>query len=471
MRNANLQVLLVGLVALIVPAARAQPEQDLETRFLRQQREIDRELEQQRLEDAPLESILDWQWGGWIEYYAFHFDDGVQRSRVVQRPAMSIWTRLRADDGAHEVFARVRLEYTYFNPGDEIRRQQDWEGPNFDRAWYAVDIGRALRMTEAGSPIQLRAKIGRQEVVFGTGYALDLPMDAAQVEARIHDFRVVGLVAKTIGSYPNIDRSEPVDSHSDRLFLGTQVSYTGWQNHEPFVYAFWNNDRTDERPEDWFQNYAYDTYYIGIGSRGELTNRLMYWAEGVFEGGRSYGNRQFLKQDYVQAWGWDLGLEYLFDTQTKPRLAFEYMYASGDGNRWGSPTNAAGGNRFGRKDTSFSAFGYRNTGISAAFIPSNLHIWRLSGSLLPLEQHEFFRDFEVGTDWFLYHKDEPEGAISDPTATVGSGYVGWEMDYYLNWRFASDLSWTARWGVFFPGKAYQDGSARHFFFTGLTWSF
>jgi len=45
------------------------------------------------------------------------------------------------------------------------------------------------------------------------------------------------------------------------------------------------------------------------------------------------------------------------------------------------------------------------------------------------------------------------------------------MDYFINWRLSSDLSWTIRWGTFFPGAAYSEQDTRHFIFTGLTWSF
>ena len=446
-------------------------EGDLEGRFLQQQRLIDDKLRQERAAEAPLDRLLDLQWGGWLEYYSFNFNDGVQSSRNVQRPGLSVWTRLRLDDGAHELFARMKLRYTYFNPGDQIDRQEDWWGPNFDQAWYQIDVGRAFRLNRPSDPIQLKARIGRQNVVFGTGYVLDMPLDAVLLNAKLYDFRVQGLVGKTIGSFPNIDRSPPVDSHSNRLLYGVQVEYEGWQRHVPFVYAIWNNDRTDERPKDWAQNYGYDSFYAGGGLRGELAHNLNYWAEGVFESGHDYGDGDIWTRDYIESYGWDLGLEKLFDAPMRPRLAAEYMFASGDRGRLLSPTSAAGGNRGDRKDSGFVGFGFRDTGIAASPTLSNLHVWKAGASLAPLERYELFRDLEVGTNWFLYHKNRSRGAISDPTAGEFEGYVGWEMDYFINWRLASDLSWTIRWGTFFPGDAYMQRDCRHFLLTGVTWSF
>jgi len=444
---------------------------DAEDRFFRQQRLLDEQLRQERRDKAPLASRVDLQYGGWLEYYAFHYDDGVQNSREVHRPGLSVWARLRIDDGAHELFARARLRYTYFDPGDEIRRQEDWWGPNFDQAWYQIDVGRAFRLNEPGDPLQLRARIGRQPVVLGTGFIMDMPLDAVVLDAGIYDFRVRGLFGKSIGSYPNIDRSEPVDSHSDRLFYGVQLSYEGWQKHVPFVYAMWNNDRTDERPKDLFQNYSYDSFYAGFGARGELAPNFNYWAEGVYECGHSFGDGAFRQQDRIEAYGWDIGVEKLFKGRMKPRIVAEYMFGSGDPDRLFSPHSAAGGNRGDRKDTSLVGFGFRDTGIALAPTVSNLHVWRLGGSISPLEQVEFLRHLEIGTNWFLYHKNSSRGAISDPLADSFDGYVGWEMDYYLNWRLASDLSWTIRWGTFFPGSAFSDRDTRHMVFTGVTWSF
>jgi hypothetical protein len=439
--------------------------------FLQQQREIDQKIYDERAQGTPIESLLDWQWGGWIDYYLFDFDDGIQSQRVYQRPSLVAWTRITIDDDAHEFFARGRLTFNYFNPGDEYTLQSDWVGPNLDRGWYRIDVGHALRLTKPADPYQLNVRIGRQDVTFGTGYALDLPLDAVWLDARLHDFRINTLFGKTIASYPNVDRDDPVDSHSNRCFLGVQASYEGFERHVPFIYALWNNDATDERPQNPFQAYSYDTEYFGFGSRGELAHNLNYWAEGVFEFGHGYGLGDYVHRTDVNAWGWDLGAEYLFDLPSRPRVSGEYMFASGDPDRIFSPTNATGGNSRNRQDTSFIAFGYRDTGLDSGLALSNLHIWRAGAACSPLEQVELLRQMEIGTNWFLYQKNRSRGAISDTTAQEFEGYVGWEMDYFINWRLGQDLSWTLRWGMFFPGTAYADRDGRSFLFTGVTWSF
>lgn len=466
----------VTAVGLTAPSLTAQDRRDLASptttdELIRRQRLLDEQLDERRQELAPLTTLMDWQWGGWLEYYVFSFDDGIQSQRVLQRPALALWTRLQLDGGAHEIFARMRMTYEYFRPGDEFVRRRDWIGPNLDRGWYRIDIGRALRITEPSDPYQVAVRAGRQEVRFGTGYTLDLPLDAVTIDAEIQDFRITGLIGKTTGSYPNIDRSAPVSGHSNRHFFGVEVRYEGLGTHVPFAYVVWQNDRTDERPKDPFQNYAYDSEYYGLGARGSIAHNFNYWTEWVLENGDSFGDGQIVRRDSIDAWAWDVGAEYIWDHPTHPRVAAEYMFASGDPGRRFSPTSAAGGNRGDREDSGFVEFGFRDTGVASGLVRSNLHIWRAGASWIPFPQHRLFRDFEAGTNWFLYHKHHRRAAISDTTADTYSGYVGWEMDYFLNWRLASDLAWTARWGVFFPGQAFSDRDTRHFFFTGITWSF
>lgn len=481
MNNATQRFAIFLAVALAAPAGRAlaQPaapafEQRGLNQWLDEQRSVDDVLDEERAELAPLTTFFNWQWGGWLEYYVFSFDDGVQSHRVLQRPGLSLWTRLKFDQGAHEIFARMRLNYEYYNPGDEYLpyRQQDWVGPNLDRGWYYIDVLRALRLQEPGGSLGLEAWIGRQEARLGAGYVLDLPLDAVRIDARALDFEFQFLLGKTIDSYPNlIERSVAALGEQDRHFFGFEARYDGFDRHVPFFYMLFQNDEGDERPEDFYQSYGYDSEHFGFGSRGQLAHNLHYWAEFVYEGGRSFGDGAIWRQDKIDAWGLDVGVEKLWDHPTRPRVTLEYMFGSGDGDRRLSPIGAAGGNRGDRVDSGFATFGYRDTGIAANLLNSNLHVWKLGGSFVPAPQVELLRDLELGTNAFLYHKHQRKGAISDPTADTHLGYVGWEMDWFANWRLTSDLSWTIRWGMFFPGDAYSDQSSRHMLFTGLTWSF
>lgn len=468
-----------ALIAVSAASAQPRPQDDALDRFMRQQRLIDDELQRNRLADVPLESLVDFQWGGWIDYYYMNFDDGIQESRVFHRPSMALWGRLSIDGGVHEAFVRMRLRYDYFNPGDEeASLQEDWVGPELDQGWYQIDWGKAFRLTQPSGPFQLKTRVGRQTIQFGTGYALDLPMDAVLLDGRVYDIRVVGFLGKTIGNLPNVIRAEPVDSHSDRHLAGVQLTYEGFERHRPFIYGFFNNDKTKERPKDPFNDYSYDSAYLGFGSQGEILRQwipnLRYWAEGVVAFGRSFGDGAWRTRDPVEAWGWDVGVEKLFrKARLKPRLSFEYMFASGDPDSVYSPYTGVGSNRTGTENRNFIGFGARDTGMALAPGLTNLHVWKVGGAVQPFDgtRVRMLRDFEVGSNLFLYAKNQAHGAISDGLADEFQNFVGWGVDTFLNWRLTSDLAWTVRFGTFFPGSAYSDQDTRFFLLTGVTWSF
>jgi len=431
-------------------------------------------MENQRLRQAELPPAQRFRvdWGGWYNFYFFLFDDGFESSRTLRQHELRLWMSFSGDHGIHEGYIRMRMTQNDWNHGDGFTRDNDLDGPNLERGWYVFDIAEALRRhADVPFPFDLRMKIGRDLVYVGTGYAIDLPLDHVSLTAELFDFQTTFTVGNTPSSVENIDRSRPVAGENDRNFWIIEEKYTGFDRHEPFVYITWQEDHTREDPINLLQNYDYDSRYIGFGSTGELVDNLRYSTEWVIQRGRSFGDRRFLFRDTIKAWGFDHRIDYFFRHPAKPVVSAEYMFASGDANRLGSPTNAEGGNRNDFVDRSFVGFGFRDTGISFAPRLSNIHIWRLGGAFRPFHDVEALKELEVGTDWFLYWKHRSNAAVSDTLADRQSGYLGWEMDYFANYRIFSDLLWTVRFGTFFPGKAFSDRTTRTFLLTGVTWSF
>jgi len=443
--------------------------------YLNQQRQVEERIRQELDQQLPAHQKVLLDWGGWFTSFFFLFDDGENSSRTLRRQDFRLWGSFNADEGIHQGYARMRMIYNDFNYGDSIDgNDDDLEGPNLDRGWYRLDVTKLLR--KHGSldlPFDLATKIGRDYVMFGTGYALSLPLDAIQISGKVADFEIDGLLGRTIHSWDNLDASRPHYWQSWRYFYGIQVRYTGFEKHEPFFYYVWQRDRQDDgSPWVYLQQWRYDSEYLGVGSSGELMPNWRYSAEMVYEQGKSYGHNQFLNRNDICAYGWDFQIEYLHPGRMHPRCIFEYMFASGDPDRLFNPSDAVFGNRSFTRDNGFNAFGFRDTGLALAPDLSNIHIWRLGASLFPFEDNvEWLKKLEVGTDWFLYNKHHSSAAISDSLADRQSGYLGWEMDYFLNWRFTSDLSWTVRYGAFFPGRAFSDQTTRTFFLTGITWNF
>lgn len=440
--------------------------------YLQQQRQIEQENRRKLEGTLPATQKVRVDWGGWFDWYYFNFDDGV-RERTQRTYDVRLFAHVTADEGIHDGYARMRLGWVDWNSGDAYNsNDDDFIGPNLERGWYQFDITHALRKYGGvDSPVSLKLKLGRDFVQTGSAYAIAMPLDHVQLQAEYAGFETTALIGRTPGSTPNIDRSYPVASESNRVFWIFEERYKGFARHEPFVYYARQSDHTREDPIDLLQNYDYDSEYIGFGSTGEMVRNLKYNTEWVIERGDSYGDRKFLHRDEVKAWAFDQELEYLFSHRTKPRASLEYMFASGDSDRVFTPTNAEGGNRNDHVDRSFIGFGFRDTGLALAPRLSNIHIWRAGASFVPVPEVERLKNLELGTNWFLYWKHKETAAISDPTANETSGYLGWEMDYYANYRITNDLSLTFRLGEFFPGEAYSETDPRYFFLAGLTWSF
>jgi hypothetical protein len=214
--------------------------------------------------------------------------------------------------------------------------------------------------------------------------------------------------------------------------------------HRPYVYYLWQFDHTDPWPDDPYQAFQYDSRYLGVGSTGSiLLANLRYTTELAWESGRSFAEGQKHHREEIHALALDVLLEYLFEVPRHPKVVFEYLWGSGDASRRASSTSTIGGNLAGTRDEAFNAFGFRDTGLAFAPRIANLHIFQIAAS----------------------------GAISDINARRDSDWVGWEWDVYLNWRLASDLALTLRYGVFDPGAAFLDKERRHFLYTGVTYSF
>lgn len=443
--------------------------------FLQQQRAIEEQVRQDLNQELPADQRFDLDYGGWYSFYLFNWDDSI-RERTFRQHDLRLWSSLSLDQGTHQFYARLKMQWHDFNHGDSpTGDENDFVGANLDRGFYQFSLRQALQAySHQRSDYDLKVKVGRDFIDFGTGFALSHPLDQVLITAENAKVEVQGLVAKSISSTANIDTSRPSRGDSDRIFWGTQVKYKGFQKHEPFAYFFSQDDRQGEPWYSVLRNYRYDSWYVGLGSRGELLRNLRYHNEWVIEGGRSYIDRRSLLQENrraaIQAWAVDAGLTYLFQRPMRPTISGDYMFASGDSHRPGSPTNVLGGNRRG-DDTSFSGFGYRDTGLAFAPRLSNIHIWRLGGSFLPLESIRGLEKLELGTDWFMYARNRSGSAVSDPTADTKAGFLGWEMDYFVNWRITSDLSWTARYGSFFPTHAFSNETCRTFFLTGVTYSF
>jgi hypothetical protein len=413
----------------------------------------------------------DFDVGGWLNLAIFNYDDAPARvERNIRQYQLRAWASMNLQ-GVHRAYVRGLGSFNDWSGGTS----NDTE-TSVERAWYQFDLGKLIEQ-QSGTrpPVGVRATIGRDFMTIGTALALSTELDMGKIEITTANMELMAFIGSTLRDSWNLDESAVTANRQQRWISGFELAYTGNNQHRPFVYYMHNNDNTDPaagRPD---QSYEYNSDYIGVGSTGTLlVSNLRYQVEGVYESGKTYSRGRTSGQDRIDAYAIDALIEYLFvDCPTKPRVGFEYLFASGDSDRDWSPISTDGGNLAGTVDHGFGAFGFRDLGIALAPEISNIHVYAINASFLPLEHIEMFEQMEVGTKLFFYSRAHGSGPISDTTTTNNSRSIGFEMDFFCNWRVTSDLALTVRYGSFFPGSAYDGGdkSSRQFLYGGMVFSF
>jgi len=424
----------------------------------------------ERLEAAaPTEQKVLVEWGGfYIPSYTFFTDAGGKHGHVTLQD-LRLWTQVRVDE-VHRAFARMRLDYIDFAGGDSGGlRPHDLEGPNLEIGYYELNASRAAEKYFGQKwPFNLYIRGGRQYTEVGRGIALGKVLDVGSFDFEMKDWAVMGFAGQSPRGQDDVERIGPRFSTYRRAFYGGQVKYRGIHGHEPYAFFVIQKQLTDaDLPAQGFQ---YDSSYYGVGSRGGITRDLHYAVEGLWEVGRGTANTQVSGHERIRACAFDSQLDYYVPQPMKPVLTFQYAYASGDGDRQ-TAVSAMTGNALGSPDTQFQGFGYVNSGLALGARFANLQFVRLAGRVTPYDKKSAAGRIDVGLDYYFLFKADHEGPISDFRANRRSAAVGNEVDIFMEWRILSDLSWTIRYGRFFPGPAFTDRGPRDFLFTGLNFSF
>jgi len=412
--------------------------------------------------------------GGWYSFGFFGYDDASagNKERTLRQSQLRGWVSVNKQD-THQIYVRGLYTYDDWNSNTNPLGRGDESDEMLERAWYGLNVNRFLGWDVDG-PVALNFKAGRAFQTIGNSLTMSIPLDMLQLKADVYDWQATTFLGRTIFRSTNIDRSPVLDNRQDRILWGTEFAYDKLSEHRPYGYFLANWDHTDPKVPSSTQSYKYDSSYVGIGSRGILgSDDLRYGVELVGEWGRTYSNNTLSGRDNIEAYAFDLLLEYYLDHATQPKLMFEYMFGSGDPDRAGGSVSTVGGNTAGTTDRAFNAFGFRDTGIALSPAISNLHIYSGGASLFPFIDSLQFKELEAGGKVFFYSKHRDAGAISDTSATNNAGWVGVGWDLFCNWRMTSDLSGTLRYGMFHPGSAYDGGdkTPRDFLYSGLVVSF
>jgi len=489
MRRSALFILLACLLGSVV--ARAEGPDDRLAKFERQLEMIRRDSQLVPNPDIPADQRMFIDFGGSLGFTFAAIDDADQNTHILRQTDLLGYARVDID-GIHQFFLRARSTYRDFNTGDDFDGHgDDWLEPEVDRLTYRFDLQRYMDAHE-GRHVDgnVTVQVGRQLVQWANGLTLSEVLDGVEVTLSSGKLSLNLLAAKTRGNVVDFDSSRPdFSDDTDRRFYGGILSYQATARHQPFIYGLVQRDHNDDGPVTGTIGFPvspkYDSWYIGIGSRGSLTDRLVYGVELVYEGGEGRSDDLVLspaptaavpKMEDIEAWAVDLRLDYLIPDTRHSRLSAELVLASGDSDRRNS-SDTVGGNEPGTNDNAFNAFGLIDTGIAYSAEVSNLAMLRMGASTFPLNNHAFFRRLQVGTSLYLYMKLDKDGGVDEPTSD--RRYLGTEVDFFANWQITSDLAITTRYGVFFPGEAIgnsapgalNDRDERHFFYSGVTLAF
>lgn len=480
MKHAAIRIWLVfAVLAVVTRGAAAQNERE---RFERQLEQIRQETFTFGTSDVPPDQRALIDFGAYFVFDYLSVDDNLNNNHVLRQYSLIAYTRLNLDE-ANEIFLRSRFVYQDFNDGDSFDNLGDeFLDPDLDRAYYRFDLSRARRAKGIKTNWNLIVQGGRDYVNWANGLTLSNVLDGVVVNFSAGPFALSAIAGVTPVRTVDFDSSRPNFDHNTRrgFYGGMLVADLG--NHRPFFYGLVQRDYNQD---DEFSlgsvetKFDYNSFYVGFGSTGSLTDRLLYGVEVVYEGGDTLSNSftitpPFLTavdqtRDSIQAWAADARLDYLFNDPRRTRIGLEFLVASGDSDRL-STSNTFGGNRTGTKDHAFNAFGLINTGLAYAPEVSNLMMLHFGASTFPLTDFRRFRQLQTGTDLFVYWKTEADAPIAEPT--TDGRFLGWEPDIYMNWQITSDVTLALRYGVFFPSSdTYVSDEARQFFSMSMTFAF
>lgn len=425
-----------------------------------------------------------------LSYLTVKDSDGENRGERIYEA--SAFGRVNID-GVHEFFVRGRYAYfDYFSENDSFDGRGSRDNDDYlDRAYYRFDLTRYLQAYEGKNPTSgLAIQGGRDFVYWANGLTLGQVLDGVVLDAfsgPVTLQAVAGVTPKK--DTVDFDSSRPeYDIETRRGFFGGIITVDAGQ-HQPFFYVLSQRDFNDHGPytitpsagTEVPTRFRYDSYYIGIGSTGNLTDRLSYGVEAVYEGGNALSSPVDVQlfdvavtgqtDSRIDAWALNGRLEYVIPDDYRTRFTLEQTFASGDQDRVASTSNTVYGNRAGTRDHAFNGFGLINPGL--AFNPNlaNLSITRLGVATFPLPRSSWTRRLQVGLDLFVYNKLARSSTIDEPSAEDGR-YLGFEPDLYLNWQVTSDVTLTVRYGYFFPSEnLVLDDNDRTFFYAGVTYAF
>jgi len=234
-------------------------------------------------------SVLDF--GGSLSYSFLHLNDAAGNSRTLHQPELTLYGRAIID-GGHRFFGRARFQYREFSEGDSFDGRGDrFTQPFHDRYWYELDTRALAEAYDGSTPdTNFNLRVGRQYIDWGAGLTLSDVLFAARARFESGAWSFTGLAGftPTDDSYVDFDASRAdFNKETERSFFGGRIAYLTEDSKEFYFFVLHQEDNNDNDlptaalPID--VNFEYNSTYFGIGSRGSLSDKLLYQGEFVYQ--------------------------------------------------------------------------------------------------------------------------------------------------------------------------------------------
>ncbi len=291
-------------------------------------------------------------------------------------------------------------------------------------------------------------KIGRQYLNYGRGFLISSREWEYKFDCwrNIFDFYpwTIDLFYSRLVESDTVNDSVLYKGGDDEDLFGLNMNYQAdlWSMEG---YVFGIRDQFDQDYGDLKQA------PIAVGFRFDASpvEAFDIWGEFAYEFGK-YQTLSMTEDDSIRAFGFDVGMVYVFDVTWEPAIAVSYTYGSGDkGDDATNPDEA----------TFDPLFNYNYYGYAYSPRLSNIGIFNAQASILPSE------DTTIVVDFYWYNQaqdramvmgnpDMDNGGVSAMTSGSDKN-LGMELDLIGEYDYTEDVSTQLVFAWFKPGKAYD----------------
>jgi hypothetical protein len=303
---------------------------------------------------------------------------------------------------------------------------------------------------EIGDPKKFSFKLGRQVLSYGDERLVGglewvnqaRVFDAAKLQYTADKWSVSAFTSSVVSAVDGeFNKSDWIDSDAtrDQFFSGVYFSTTWLDVQTTDVYAFHLSENSATG----------DTNFATLGTRVKADPKKLGGFDYELEAALQFGD---VKGKDLSAFAAHAGAGYVWQNDWKPRVFFEYNYATGDANPADGETETFQ-NLF---PTNHKFYGYMDV-----FSWQNMHNPAISFSCQPhktvtarLDYHMFWLD-ETADAWY---RANGVTQVRKPDAAADS-YVGSEIDLTLTYKPMKQLSFIAGYSYFFTGDYLSQSGA------------